>query len=95
MDDPWFIAYRGRGKLQITPTNAKGWAALLAMVLASLLPMFAIMPFAKQTPVLIVAPLLIVAVMWFLFIRWALTKSDSINIDEIIAERRVRKRSRK
>ena len=92
MDDPWFIAYRGRAKLQITPANAKGWVALTAVTLISLLPVFAIMPFQKETPLLIVASLLITAAMWFLFIRWALSKSEVINIDDLLAERRARKR---
>ncbi|WP_353203625.1 hypothetical protein [Sphingomonas sp.] len=95
MDDPWFIAYRGRGKLQITPTNVRGWTALIAMTLASLVPMFAIMPRVKATPMLIIAPLVILAVMWILFVRWALTKSEVINIDDLLAERRARKRSGK
>ena len=92
MDDPWFIAYRGRFKLQITPANAKGWVALIGVTLASLLPVLAIMPFQKETPLLIVAPLLIITAMWVLFIRWALSKSEVITIDDLLAERRARKR---
>lgn len=95
MDDPWFIAYRARAKFQMAPANAKGWAALIAITLATLLPFVAIMPFQQETPLLIVVPLLIMAAMWFLFIRWALTKSEVINVDDLLAERRARKRSRK
>jgi hypothetical protein len=64
----------------------------MAMMLGSLLPILVIMPFQKETPLLIVTSLLITAAMWFLFIRWALSKSEVINIDDLLAERRARKR---
>lgn len=95
MDDPWFITYRGRAKLQITPANAKGWTALMAVTLASIVPTITAAVLMGDSPVLVAVTLLTLLPIWLLFIRWAMSKSEVINIDEILAERRARERDAK
>lgn len=92
MDDPWFITYRGRAKLQMTPANAKGWIALILVSLLSIVPTIAVAPYMERHPLLIAVPLLTLLPIWVLFIRWAMGKSEVINIDEILAEHRARQR---
>ncbi len=92
MDDPWFITYRGRGKLQITPINAKGWAALAAASLASIAPLLVAGPYLEDSPVLLVALLLVMVAILLLFMRWAISRSDIIDVDAILADRRASKR---
>lgn len=92
MDEPWFITYRGRAKFQMTPANAKGWVALIATSLVSIVPTIATAPFFEEQPLLIAVPLLTLPSIWLLFIRWALSKSEVINIDELLAERRAQQR---
>lgn len=95
MDDPWFITYRGRAKFKITPANAKGWIALIAVTLVSIVPTIAIAASMEDSPVLIVVTLLTLLPIWLLFIRWAMSKSEVINLDEVLAEHRARGRDTK
>lgn len=92
MDDPWFITYRGRGKLQITPINAKGWAALAAASLVSITPLIVAGTSLEESPTLLVALLLVMVAILVLFMRWAMSRSDIIDVDAILAERRASKR---
>ncbi len=91
MNDPWFITYRGRGKLQITPRNAAGWLATGLVVLLTLGVVLATVPFVSAQPVLIVVPLLVTTTILFLFIRFAMARSETIDIDSVAEEIRARR----
>ena len=81
MDDPWFTYFRGRGKLQITPRNAKGWATLIAFVGVVSGPAIMVGPYLEGNPWLFVPFFAGVAVLIFGFIRFAIGKSERIDLD--------------
>ena len=81
MEDPWFTYFRGRGRMQITPRNAGGWAALLGFILLVTLPGLALPLALQRSEWLIVPYLVLVALLTFGFIRWAITKSELVDLD--------------
>ena len=83
MDDPWFNYFRGRGRLQVTPRNAKGWAATIAFVIAITAPAFAVRWLVEISPWLLVPYFALLLLGIVLFVRWAKRHSQVIDIDEI------------
>ena len=81
MEDPWFTYFRGRGRMQITPRNAEGWAALLGFILLVTLPGLALPWVLQRSQWLIVPYLVLDALLTFGFIRWAITKSELVDFD--------------
>ncbi|UUR07194.1 hypothetical protein [Sphingomonas glaciei] len=81
MDDPWFTYYRGRGRMQITPRNAKGWAALVAFVGVVTGPALLVSPHLDRNPWLFVPFFSGVALLTFVFIRLAIAKSERVDLD--------------
>lgn len=86
MDDPWFTYFRGRGKMQITPRNAKGWAALIAFILLITAPGALLPLLLKRGPWLLLPYLLFVFGLSFAFIRFAIARSERIDLDMTAAE---------
>jgi hypothetical protein len=81
MDEPWFTYFRGRGKMQITPRNAKGWATLVLFVLLVSVPAVLLGPMLERSLWLLVPYLVLVAGLTFGFIRFAIAKSERIDLD--------------
>lgn len=86
MDGPWFTYFRGRGKMQITPRNAKGWAALVAFVGMVSGPAILVGPYLDRSPWLFVPFFAGLAVLTFVFIRFAIAKSERIDLDMSASE---------
>ena len=83
MDDPWFTYFRGRGKMQITPRNGKGWAALIVFVLLLTAPALLLPWLVEISPWLLVPYLVLITAIVILFIRWAISRSERIDLDEM------------
>lgn len=81
MDDPWFTTYRGRGKLQITPRNGKGWAALVGFIVAVTLPSLGVGWLVERSAWLLVPFLAFILLLTIAFIRWAMAHSEVVNLD--------------
>lgn len=81
MEEPWFTYYRGRGKMQITPRSAKGWAALGAFALLVAGVGLALGPWLDRSAWLFVPFLAGIAVLTFGFIRFAIAKSERVDLD--------------
>lgn len=81
MDEPWFTYFKGRGKMQITPRNAKGWAALIAFVILVTVPSIFIDRLIERSLWLLVPWFGLLAVLTFAFIRFAIAKSERIDLD--------------
>jgi hypothetical protein len=86
MDEPWFTYFRGRGKMQITPRNAKGWATLVLFVVLVSVPAVLLGPMLERSLWLLVTYLALVAVLTFGFIRFAIAKSERIDLDMSASE---------
>jgi hypothetical protein len=86
MEDPWFTYFRGRGKMQITPRNAKGWAALILFVVLVSLPAILLGPMLERSLWLLVPCLTLLAVVTFGFIRFAVGKSERVDLDMSASE---------
>jgi hypothetical protein len=86
MDEPWFTYFRGRGKMQITPRNAKGWATLVLFVLLVSVPAVLLGPMLERSLWLLVPYLVLVAGLTFGFIRFAIAKSERIDLDMSASE---------
>ena len=86
MDEPWFTYFRGRGRMQITPRNAKGWMALLGFILLVTLPGIGLPWGLRRSEWLIVPYLVLVAMITFGFIRWAISKSERVDLNMTAAE---------
>ena len=83
MEDPWFTYFRGRGRLHVTPRNAKGWAATIIFILAITLPAFALPWLVERSPWLMVPHFALVLLAVLAFVRWAKGRSQVIDLDEI------------
>ena len=83
MDDPWFDYFRGRGRLQIIPRNAKGWAATILFIVGIMIPVVAMQWIAASSPVLIVPCLGVILLGVLLFVRWAKAHSQVIDLKEV------------
>lgn len=83
MDEPLFTYYRGRWKMQLTPRNGKGLAALLTFIAVLTLPAIALGWLIEQSPWLLIPCLLAILAVTLLFIRWAISRSERIDLDEI------------
>ena len=83
MDDPWFTYFRGRGRLHVTPRNAKGWAATLALVVVITLPALAMPWLLEKSPWLLIPHFALIGLAIFIFVRWARRHSQVIDVDEI------------
>ena len=83
MADPWFTYFRGRGRLQVTPRNAKGWIATLVFGVAIALPALAVPWLVEASPWLLAPHLALILLMIFLFVRWAKRRSQVIDLDEL------------
>ena len=81
MDDPWFTYFRGRGRMQVTPRNGKGWAALAAFVLVVTGAAIVIGPSIDRDPWLFVPFLVGMALLTIGFIRFAIGKSERVDLD--------------
>lgn len=81
MDEPWFTYFRGRGRMQITPRTAKGWAALAFFVLVVSGPAILLGPWLERSPWLLVPFFAALAALTFGFIRFALAKSERVDLD--------------
>ena len=81
MDEPWFTYFRGRGKMQVTPRNAKGWAALVSFVLVLTGPALLVSPYLDRKPWLFVPFFAGLALLTFGFIRFAIAKSERVDLD--------------
>lgn len=86
MDEPWFTYFRGRGKMQITPRNAKGWATLILFVVLVSVPAIVLGPLLERSLWLLVPYLALVAVLTFGLIRFAIAKSERIDLDMSASE---------
>lgn len=83
MDDPWFNYFRGRGKLQIVPRNAKGWAATLMLAAGIAAPTLAMSSLIETSPWLLVPYFAVVLLAILLFTRWAKRRSQIIDLDQM------------
>ena len=83
MDDPWFTYFRGRGRLHITPRNAKGWIATAVFIVAISAPAFAMPWLMAISPWLLVPHFALILLAILLFARWAKGRSQVIDVDEI------------
>ena len=81
MDEPWFTYFRGRGRMQITPRNAKGWAALILFVVIISVPSFFIERLLDRSLWLLAPWFAVLAMLTFAFIRFAIAKSERIDLD--------------
>nr|WP_314446271.1 hypothetical protein [uncultured Sphingomonas sp.] len=81
MDEPWFTYFRGRGRLQITPRNAKGWGALVSFVLVIAGPAMLVSPWLERSPWLLLPFFASLAALTFGFIRFAIAKSERVDLD--------------
>lgn len=81
MEEPWFTYFRGRGKMQITPRNAKGWVALLSFVLVVSGPAILVSPHLDRNMWLLVPFLAGIGILTFGFIRFAIAKSERVDLD--------------
>lgn len=81
MDDPWFTYVRGRGRMQIAPRNAKGWAALIVFVVLVTVFSIFIDRLLERSLWLLVPWFALLAVLTFGFIRFAIGKSERIDLD--------------
>jgi hypothetical protein len=86
MDEAWFTYFRGRGKMQITPRNGKGWAALAAYVAMVVMPAAFLGPVRERSLWLLVPYLTLLAVLTFAFIRFAIARSERIDLNMSAAE---------
>ena len=86
MDDPWFTYFRGRGRMQITPRNAKGWAAVVAFVVLITLPGFAMEWAIARSPWLIVTLVIVMLLLTIAFVRFSISKSERVDLDMTAAE---------
>ena len=86
MDEPWFTYFRGRGRMQITPRNAKGWAALVVFVLLVSAPAFALELILERSPWLLAPYFALLAVLTVAFIRFAISKSEQVDLDMSASE---------
>lgn len=86
MEDPWFVYFRGRGKMQITPRNAKGWAALAGFVILVSVPSYFIGPLFDHSLWLIAPYLILLAALTFVFIRFAIARSERVDLDMSASE---------
>ncbi|WP_118858185.1 hypothetical protein [Sphingomonas mesophila] len=83
MDDPWFTYLRGRGRLQITPANAKGWIATILFGLALALPAFALPWMMERSPWLLAPYAVVLIAVVIGFVRWAKRRSQIIDLNEL------------
>ena len=83
MDDPWFNYFRGRGRLHVTPRNAKGWLATILFVVGITLPALAVPWLVVISLWLLVPHFVLILLAVFLFVRWAKGRSQVIDLDEI------------
>ena len=81
MGDPWFTYFRGRGKMQITPRNAKGWAALVVYVVLIAVPAALAGPYLERSLWLLMPFLAFLAIMTVGFTRFAIAKSERVDLD--------------
>lgn len=81
MDDPWFTYFRGRGKMQITPRNAKGWAALIVFILLVTAPGIGLPFLLERSQWLLVPYLVFILALTIAFIRFAIARSERIDLD--------------
>lgn len=86
MDDPWFTYYRGRGRMQITPRNAKGWAAVIAFVVMITLPALALEWVIARSPWLIVPYVAVMLLLTVAFVRFSIGKSERVDLNMTAAE---------
>lgn len=86
MDEPWFTYFRGRGKMQITPRNAKGWAALILFVILVSVPAILFEPMLERSLWLLVPFLVLLAILTFGFVRFAIAKSERVDLDVSASE---------
>ena len=83
-DDAWFNYYRGRGKMQIVPRNAQGWASFAALMVVILVPALAMTTLGDDiSPWLVVAFVVLTLMITFLWIRWAIGRARRIDLDDI------------
>ena len=82
MDEPMFNYFRGRGRLHVTPRNAKGWAATAALIVAITLPALAMPWLLAISPWLLVPHFALILLMIFAFTRWAKSRSQVVDLDE-------------
>ncbi|GAA4009253.1 hypothetical protein GCM10022280_02590 [Sphingomonas swuensis] len=86
MEDPWFTYFRGRGRIQITPRNAKGWATLVGFVVLVSVPAIFLSPLLNRGLWMLVPFLTLLALLTFGFIRFAISKSERIDLDMSASE---------
>jgi hypothetical protein len=86
MEEPWFTYFRGRGRMQITPRNAKGWAALILFVVLVSVPAILLGPMLERSLWLLVPYLALLAALTFGFIRFAIAKSERVDLDMSASE---------
>jgi hypothetical protein len=82
MNDPWFIAYRGKWQLQIVPCSLKGWIAIVAYCVGVMLLSLAIIPVATKIWAWITWAVMLTASI-FLFIKFTLAFSETVDVDEL------------
>lgn len=99
MDDPWFTYFRGRGRMQITPRNAKGWAAVVVFVVLITLPALALEWAIARSPWLIVPFVAVMLLLTIAFVRFSISKSERLDLNMTAAEldefRRWKKRGKR
>lgn len=86
MDEPWFTYFRGRGRMQITPRNAKGWAALVGFILLVTAPALLLETMLEQSLWLLAPFLALLAAITVGFVRFAISKSERIDLDMSASE---------
>jgi hypothetical protein len=90
MNEPWFIAYRGKWQLQIVPCRAKGWIAIAVYCVGVTLLSLAIIPVATKIWAWVAWAIMLVASL-FLFIKFALAFSETVDVDELRRKTRSKK----
>lgn len=83
MDDPWFTYLRGRGRLHVTPRDAKGWAATILFAVALTLPALTVPWMIEISPWLLLINAAVVIVGIVLFVKWAKGRSQIVDLDEL------------
>lgn len=80
MDDPWFTYFKGRGKMQISPRNGKGWIATIVFVVLVSAPSLLLAPFLERSLWLLAPFFLLLGLIVFAFVRFAIARSERIDL---------------
>jgi hypothetical protein len=91
-EQPWFYWYKSRGQRRLVPVSRAGWMLTFSFMLAMIAPGL-LMAIVQQLWVIwIMVPWM--AISLFVFFRLALSRSETIPVDEAVEAWRAQRRDR-